>query len=397
MIPLLLMLACDNKEPVDDSVSADDSAVNADDSSTDDSVADDSADDSGQTGEFSCAEFDAPVPTLPARRFQSTVTWTLDFSEEAEANGLYDCSYSRTYEAIERVDLPFLCPDCSLIVEGDATLTEGADCSAQISTSGTVRTELWGLSDDGRLFRTSLEQGPMSELTTLTLPAEGEWGEVFWDSTSELSAGGTMYLAANGQIRFETDNSTLLVDHSTPRTTPYSAGWEQNDPGNLTLDYTPALGETFPNARFEDQCHDWVDLWDFYGSYLVIDNSQPDCGPCQNMAAGEADFVAGLRAEGIPVRVITLMGAGLSQSTTTPPASTVDAWISRFGVDEPMLYDRGFGYAMFAPFLEDFSGEDFGYPAWVIVDPEMTLIYGNIGFGNWDSVASVIRDDWSSR
>lgn len=394
MLALLALLACDNKETTEDSTAADDSTVETDDSAADDSPTDDTS----EPAEFSCGEVPAPpAPSIPAIRLEGAVTWTLDFSEEGEANGLIDCTYSRTFSGVQRLDLPYACPDCAVIVEGPATLTEGEDCFAQISGDAGTRTEMWGFSADGRFFRTSLEQGPMGELTTFEVPAEGAWGDLGWSSTSDLSAGGTMDLAAVGQIRFQTDPSTLLIDPNTPRTTPYAAGWEQNNPGNLTLDYTPQIGDIFPNARFEDQCHDWVDLWDFYGSYLVIDSSQPDCGPCQNMAAGEPAFVEAMRAEGIPIRVITLMGAGLAESTSTPAASTMDAWIERFGVHEPMLYDRGFGYAVFAPFLEEYTGEGFGYPAWVLVDPEMRVFYGNIGFSNWDAVAEVIRADWSSR
>lgn len=62
-----------------------------------------------------------------------------------------------------------------------------------------------------------------------------------------------------------------------------------------------------------------------------------------------------------------------------------------------MLYDRGFGYAMFPEFAETFTGEDFGYPTWLIVDPDMNLMYANVGFSSWDAVAEIIRADWESR
>ena len=64
------------------------------------------------------------------------------------------------------------------------------------------------------------------------------------------------------------------------------------------------------------QMQDWktpgesVDLWDFYGSYLVIDSSQSDCGPCRSMAETEHEFVEQMQTAGIPVRVVTLLGNG---------------------------------------------------------------------------------------
>ena len=41
--------------------------------------------------------------------------------------------------------------------------------------------------------------------------------------------------------------------------------------------------------------------------------------------------------------------------------------------------------------------EDYGFPAWIIVDPEMKLLFGNVGFSSWDAVAEVIEEDWDGR
>ena len=51
---------------------------------------------------------------------------------------------------------------------------------------------------------------------------------------------------------------------------------------------------------------------------------------------------------------------------------------------------RGFAYALFPPFIESYSGDSFGYPTWLVVDPEMKLIHGNVGFSSWDDVKAVI-------
>ncbi|MFO0006403.1 MAG: redoxin domain-containing protein, partial [bacterium] len=106
-----------------------------------------------------------------------------------------------------------------------------------------------------------------------------------------------------------------------------------------------------PNARLEDQCGEGVDLWDFYGSYLVLDSSQSDCGPCRSMAAGAEAFAEEMREAGIPVRLVTLMGNGLSDPYGTPEPALVQAWVDEYGLTEPVLRDTGWAYAYFAQYM----------------------------------------------
>ena len=108
------------------------------------------------------------------------------------------------------------------------------------------------------------------------------------------------------------------------------------------------------------------------------------------MAAGAEEFVAGLAEEGVDVIVVSLLGAGLSEPFSTPDAQTFNAWVGEYGLQDPVLYDRGFAYALFPPFIESYSGDSFGYPTWLVVDPEMKLIHGNVGFSSWDDVKAVI-------
>jgi hypothetical protein len=104
-----------------------------------------------------------------------------------------------------------------------------------------------------------------------------------------------------------------------------------------------------------------------------------------------------MAAEGIPVRVITLMGNGLTEPYGTPSQSIIDSWIADQAVTDPVLFDRGFHYALFPDFIEGFNGDSFGYPAWLVLDPEMTLFYGAVGFSSWDSVSEVVLEDFEGR
>lgn len=392
----LFALGCDDKTEEPDGTSGTGDGTGGDDGTG----TDDGGSDGGTTDEVVNPGYEAcaageegEAQTSPAIILSSDVTWTVAYDEEAEANGFVDCSYSRVFEGTQIVDQDYLCPDCDFLVQGTAVLDDEEGCSAVFGDIEESRTELWGISGDSVLYRGSRVQYPIGELTTFEGGGMGTTVDVAWEGDYEITLGGSMVLSAAGTMSWDEDSSNMIEGAFPPRSAPYACEWECNDPGTLELDYNLAVGKTFPNARFQDACGEWVDLWDFYGSYLVIDTSQSDCGPCRSMAEAEPAFVEGLRLEGVPVRVITLLGNGLSDPFGTPDEGTFQDWADDYPSSDPLLYDRGFAYALFPQFIEDFNGDSFGFPAWVVIDPEMTLIYGNVGFSDWDAVADVIRED----
>lgn len=341
------------------------------------------------------------VASLPSVRLTSTITWSLDFDADAEALGSEDCSYTRTFEGVQRFGWEHLCPDCDFIARGDATMVDGFDCFSQISSSpAEVRTELWAIEDGTKLHRSGRDQFPMpTVLAELSATSEaGEEVAVSWASEDNaLSAGGTFDLGATGSLAWAVDEALLQDDPWGPRAAPYACGWECEDPGDLVGVSPMAVGEVIPNGRFRDQCGEMVDLWDFHGSYLVIDASQSDCGPCRSMADTHGPFVEQMRAEGVPVRVITLMGNGLSATWETPSQDTVDAWVAAYGLTDPVLADSAWTLSYFPTFIDGYSGEDYGYPAWIVVDPSLRPIHGNVGFSSWEAVSDVIMADVEGR
>jgi hypothetical protein len=238
----------------------------------------------------------------------------------------------------------------------------------------------------------------MGSLATLSeLSGDGEEVPVGWSSVSALTDGGEMALSAEGVVAWAADPTTVLEDPFGPRAAPYACGWECNDPGDLTGVYPLALGAVVPDFRLADQCDEPVSLWDFYGSYVVLDAAQSDCGPCRAMAEESEAFKAEMRTQGIPVRLVSLLGNGLADVTSTPSEATQDAWVSTFELSEPVLRDAGWSYALFPDFIEETTGEGMGYPAWVVVAPDMTVLQGNVGFSSWEAVGDIIRADWESR
>jgi hypothetical protein len=328
---------------------------------------------------------------VPAVRSAAEVTWTLEFDTDAEAAGSADCSYRRTFTGVQSLEQRYLCPACEALTWGEAEIVEGLDCYQQLVPDGVALTfEGWGYSTDGAFFRSGGENRPAGELAEFVPPAEeGDPVSLGWEAEYELTAGGAMVLSASGTFSWWTDETTMLEDPWTPRESRTSScGWPRNNPGNLDLDYTLADGSTVPNVRLEDQCGELVDLWDFYGSWLILDSSQEDCGPCRTMAEQAPAFVAEMAAAGVELRMISLMGNGLDHPWGTPSLSVVERWVEAFALDDPVLADRGYAYSLFPAYL---GAESFGYPAWIVVDPEMKLVGGQVGFSSWDAAREIIQ------
>ena len=388
---LLLALACTNPEAVDDTFT--DSIDIAD---TQDSG------DTGETGDtgrqdFVCGELTEPeVPgSISARSLSSTTTWSLAFDDLAEESGLTDCSYTRDFVGLEFLDQPYLCPDCQVIVAGYATMTQGADCFVQISESEGSREEWWGLSADGQLFRGGTPNLRLSTPTDQAFEGDLSGGTFSWRSVNELSAGGELDLSAVGEMTIASTD-TLLPDPWAARQSPYAGGWPQESDGLEEVSWELAVGQKFPNARETDQCGDSVDLWDQAGRYLIVDVSQHNCGPCQVMATDFAALDEGLGADGIQIDMVTYMGNGLSDPLTPPSQEIVDEWQERFGTHGPLFLDRGFAYNTLHDFVEQQSDKDFGFPAWVVLGPDMEVLHGQIGYGSYDDVQAMIREHAAS-
>ncbi len=380
---ITLLLACggpapDTAAPIDDSTAPVDSVL-----------------DSEAHEEPTCGEVTEPEvePTLPALSMVSSFTWTLEFDGTAEAAGLWDCSYTRSWEGLEFVDQPYLCPDCSHMAAGQATMEEGADCFAQISSADADRAEWWGFGDAG-FYRTAGENLPLGELPVTSSETYDGGAQFDFENTYDLTDGGVVELSATGTMSWE-DSGTLLPDYWAERQTDYAGGWPRDDPGDLVASEVLELGSTFPNVRLYDQCDDLVELWDFHGTWLVIDHSAFNCGPCIAMAQDFGGLQAELAAEGVDVQMVTLMGGPLSEWWTTPSSADVNSWVDDYGWHGPVLRDRGFAYATFDGDLEDVTGESYGFPAWVLVDPEMKVVMGRIGYGDssYEDVKAAILGD----
>ncbi len=343
-----------------------------------------------------CPPDNGYVATDPhtARTLSGSADWTLDFDAEAEALGYADCSYHREYpEMVEVAGHEWSCPDCDWFTLGEASITEGYEsCYLLISTSDAVRGEHLGLGEvDGALhfWRSGSENVALGDMGPVTgTGTAGDPYGVAWADDSELSGGGSFTLSATGSFVTGERADVEIPDLSAALDTASSCGWPMCNPGGPTESYVLATGSTFPNARLVDQCDEQVDIWDFWGRYLVIDSSAPDCGPCIAIAQEEAAWVAEMRAAGVEVEWITLLNSTLGAINLPATSEQVDEWIEGTGTTGAVLQDEGFAYAVMPAYAGYESG--MSYPTMMVVNADMKLIGWDGGY-NADDPFGVIE------
>ena len=340
----------------------------------------------------------------PARTLAGDATWTLDFDAEAEARGLADCTYRRAYaEMVEVEGHGWVCPECDWFSLGDASIVDGyEDCYLLIASSDAVRQEHLGLGvvdGEPHFWRSGSVNVALGDMG----PALGggtteEPYRVGWSDEAELTDGGTFLLTATGSFTLGSRDDVTIGDVDVPIPGESACGWPDCNPGGPNASFVLATGSTFPNARLVDQCEEPVDVWDFWGRYLVIDSSAPNCGPCIAMAQAEAAWVQGMATAGIEVEWITLLNAELAAINQPASAEQVQDWIELTGTTGAVLRDEGFAYAT----MPDYVGYESGmsYPTVVVVDPDMTLLGWDSGYDTetpFGAIEAMIRADFASR
>ena len=332
-----------------------------------------------ETNEPSAPPIEAEVLAL-----NGSIIWNIDFDTDAEALGFTDCSYQRDYTGIEDRSAKWLCPTCEQMFLLDVDLSQGLeDCYQQIATSPAPQERL-GWTADGEWRRAP---APSYALT--------EQGAVTWDGASFTTANTTeVELDDGGTFTFDIDGTFALSEgigdpmHGMTPPSSYSCGWQKADPPAYDGDYTLAIGQTLPDGVFLDQCNESVRLHDFKGTYIVIDISAVNCPPCRSMAETEPAFADDMEQQGIPVSVVTLMAPSLSEVLSPTPQETLLEWVESYDLHSPVLSDRGWGYWLGGTAL----GDEFAYPTWIVIDPELNVLAMGTGFSSWDEIATTITN-----
>jgi hypothetical protein len=320
-----------------------------------------------------------------------TLHWHVDFDADAEAAGYADCDYERTYtNGVEFRDSPWLCPSCDAMVMVDSEMTLGRDdCYAQISPNDPPPSEVLGWGGD-RFFRTYYANYGLSDQGVAV--ADGASlttsNETPFQFQSSDGANHAATFTTSGDFAVGTTQADPMRGLHPPET--YDCGWPAAHPPAWTGSYALAVGETLPDGVFRDVCNDPVRLHDELGRWLVVEVSAKDCGPCQAMADGEPAFEAAMHANGIEVGSVTLLAPTLSDPLRTSTRDDLYDWAFAFDLDGPVLADRGYGISVIGAAAPALAGEDFGFPTWVVVDPQGAVVGVHVGFASWDDVAAVI-------
>ena len=334
-------------------------------------------------GSDSAETTDTTPTTTPSGNLSTIsgeITWAIDFDAEAEASGLTDCSYSRTYTGVENASAPWACPACEIVYEADITMSEGyADCYSQISTTTPSEVEWLGYGG-GEWYRGSG--------AAMTVRGDAELTDALLTVTQTIEGSeattGTLTFQIDGSLTRSATEGDPMHGYTPPDT--YACGWPKADPAAYDGPWEITDSGTMPDGWFLDVCDEPVRLHDFKGAYLVIEVSAMDCPPCQTAAEAEPEFEAALHEAGIEAYAITLLAPSLSDVAGTPTNAQLQQWIDLFSLTSPVLADRGWGYKL----VGDHMGDDFGYPTLLVYDPDLNLIYQQVGFSTYDDILDAI-------
>lgn len=323
-----------------------------------------------------------PAPTLV--HAAGELTWTVRFDAEAMAAGASDCSYTRSYDAIEDASAPWLCPSCELILRAATTLPDAQRaCYDQLVAPDPAPTEWLGLEGD-RLWRSrgeALTEQGSAVRSDDTLTTSHEVFDV------PAAIGGHADFTVAGSFALDGRDGDALHGFIPPES--YACGWPKSGAADYQGDYALAVGATMPDAILRDACDEPVRLHDFAGSYLVVVMSAFDCMPCQQMASEEHAFIDALAAQGIDVKVITLLAPSLADTVGFMPRTLLESWTGLFGDTSPVLADRGWGVSMFFPVLT----LSMAYPSWMVVAPDLRVLGFAPGYESYAEHEALIVAD----
>ncbi|HNH45739.1 MAG TPA: redoxin domain-containing protein [Myxococcota bacterium] len=400
---IFLLVACTGQEPAKDSTKESQPVED----SGGDSGATDSPGESVPLDTGACDPGEGAEGQLLVGDIQGRVVWTVDFDAAAEATGKTDCTYTRVYSGRQRIDRDYLCPDCTWMGQATAEMTVGyEDCYLQIDDAPQIKEEMLGLAEvEGSLHL--MRSGSVNVTPRDLAPIEGDTSDFQFtsSSTSELDSGGQATLTLNGGFLIRKD-CFYADDPTLPLTEPSACGWARNNPGGPVDSYVLVDGGIFPNVRLEDQCEGEVDLWDFRGSYLIVDMAATNCGPCQQMAGAAEAFKVKAEEAGLDVELVTLLADSLSTVNVPADLATRQLWADTYGLSSPVLGDEGFAYALFPPYFDDGSA---GYPTSAVIAPDGRLLgmiggfgvrlddQGNVVGNTFDDMAALIEADMAAQ
>lgn len=349
----------------------------------------------------SCPALDAPATRdagagpRTARTVTGEVAYHLDFDAAAEADGLVDCDYTRTYTGVEVVDQPWLCPTCEVLFHTDTEVDDQA-CYAVIGTAAQRHDEWIGFADG--FWRASVANTDLGEYCATggvcsTDRADGDGADFTYRSDPRLALDGVhgYTFEAVGTFAFGDDAAVEVDPLDGYRTEPYACGWPQRSPGGPSP-WSAAVGEVFPNFRQLDACGEPFDLWDLRGSYvlLVVDE-------VGHLGEGDYDafrrILGSLNDDCIPTELVVVAADSFVDLTTSADPEDVADFAQVHGLTGPVLADAGVANGLFG----DVGSFDAVFPGGGLIGPDGTLLEVKTFDENPAAFERAIRDHHADR
>jgi hypothetical protein len=279
--------------------------------------------------------------------------------------------------ALEDHSTPWHCPGCATPFRAARNSSDGCFDGAEPPADIT-----FGWAGDGTFYFTSgtglrLQAGTATEDgDTVTL---GGTGKAPNDAT----------IALTGELTIGSAEGDPLAGWVPAES--YDCGWPKGDPPAYEGGYTPASGAALPDAVLEDQCGQKVRLHDLLGSYLLIHMGQTatDCPPCTAAEMDQAGFESAMATAGIPTLVLGLLSKSFTNPNTAPTKTELESWVTRTSTAGVALSDRGFAPNLIAS-LEGNLGY-VGYPSFIVVAPDGTMIHQVSGGDSWGALQAQIE------
>jgi len=307
----------------------------------------------------------ASAPDLASgrRTIQGTTTIALDFSA-LNMMGLMNCTLTRTtMNGVEDRSAPWICPMCDTVFHADIAYgPNDMMCWSQVPNGEPLTTVEWLGFANWMLYTAGAN----------------EIGSGRQDTRSGNQVSGTSSHSVMGVTVTYNDAFTLGGDNGDPLNgmvppASYKCGWPRANPAPYTGSYNNfAVGSPLPDGVFRDSCGDPVRLWDFQGTYLIVDIAAIDCIACVDIAGSEKPLLTRLGSAGIPTRIITLLSPSLeAPATEVTDPTLLTNWGTQNGAPtEPVLADRGYGISMF----RRYEGATVNWPSYLVVGKDLTIL-----------------------
>ncbi|MGC6516127.1 MAG: TlpA family protein disulfide reductase [Myxococcota bacterium] len=179
----------------------------------------------------------------------------------------------------------------------------------------------------------------------------------------------------------DTDSGADDTDVAPGPTPLQSNSWPSADaqdvPANLqngTVATGFSAGQTAPDFVLQDQFGDSLRLYQFYGSFVLLDVFAEWCGPCNAYAPHGETIFNNLQSQGFVV-------IGAMQERTNggaPNASSAAGWASAHGLTHPVVADP---QKVNGPYVT------LGYPTYPLLAPDMTVLIEDV----WPPDEAVIQ------